>query len=262
MEGHPQVRPVALIGTGTIARSVGACLAAGEVAGMRLHGFLCRTVRDDLPGPEFATLEELLLPGVVVVEAASHEAVREYAADVLVFGADFVCVSVGALASPELRHRLAVAAELGRSRVIVPSGATGGLDLLRAAAGSGLDEVTIEQRKPARTLLSEVEAGGLTEPRVVFDGSVADVVLAYPTTTNVAASVALAGLGFERTRAVVVADPSIQANQVLLTARGSFGNLSLRLENVPSANPRTSAIVAYSVLSTLRRLGETLVVPG
>ena len=144
----------------------------------------------------------------------------------------------------------------------MPSGAVGALDVLGAAAEDGLDEVVIEQRKPPRTLLPVDEADALTEPRVVFDGTVTEVVSLYPKTTNVAAAVALAGLGFDATRARVVADPSLRANQALLTARGSFGELALRLDNVATANPRTSAITAQSVVAALRRLVSPLVVPG
>ncbi|HEX4520635.1 MAG TPA: aspartate dehydrogenase domain-containing protein [Gaiellaceae bacterium] len=257
MELDSNVRAVAIIGAGTIARTVGAELAAGAVPGLGLHGFLTREPRPGLPGPELA---ELPGRGAVVVEAASHQAVHELGAQVLASGADLICMSVGALADHELRERLAGAAAAGGSRLIVPSGAIAGLDLLRAAAESGLDEVVIEQRKPPRALLPEDEADELTEAHVVFDGPVSGVVVAYPKTTNVAAAVALAGLGFDRTRAVVVADPSLSANRALLTARGGFGTLTLQLDNVASANPRTSSIVAYSVLATLRGLVEPLVV--
>jgi aspartate dehydrogenase len=257
------VRPVAIIGAGTIARAVGQELAAAALPGLSLLGFLTRTPKGDLPGPELATLEELVDANPsVVVEAASHDALRECAEAVLEAGADLVCVSVGALGDADLRDRLTAAAERGGARLIVPSGAVGGLDLLCAAADGGLDEVVVEQRKPPGSVLSEAEADALEKPMVVFEGNVAEAVRRYPKTANVAASVALAGLGFERTRARVVADPALSANQVLLTARGSFGVLTLMLANVPSANPRTSAIVAHSVLVTLRRLDKRLVIPG
>jgi aspartate dehydrogenase len=181
---------------------------------------------------------------------------------VLAAGADLVCCSAGALADAALRQRLADAAAASGARLIVPSGAVGGLDLLAAAQEAGIDEVVIEQRKPPRSLLPEDEAAALEAPAVLFEGSVAEVVVRYPQTTNVAAAVALAGIGFEATRARVVADPALRANVALLTARGSFGELSLRLANVASANPRTSAVVAHSVVATLRRLTAPLVVPG
>ena len=253
------MRAVALIGAGAIARSVGEALAAGEVEGFHVAGFLTRTPRNDLPGRPFASLDELLASQPdVVVEAASHDAVRSYAEEVLRAGCTLVCCSVGALADDELRARLLAAG----GRLVVPSGAVGGLDLLAAAAGRGLEEVVVEQRKPPANLLPAEEAAAVTEPRVLFDGTAAEVVGLYPKTTNVAAAVALAGLGFEATRARVVADPAVPANQVELVARGTFGTLTLKLENVASANPRTSAIAPASVLAALRRLVDPLVVPG
>jgi aspartate dehydrogenase len=243
------VRRLAIIGGGTVGRTVAERVAAGSVAGVELVGIYERTADDDLPA---------LLTADVVVEAAGRSAVVDHAEAVLGAGIDFVCCSVGALADGPLRARVLAAATRSGARLIIPSGAVGGLDLMRAAAEAGLDEVLVEQRKPARILLDDP----LDEARVVFEGSVAQVVELYPETTNVAAAVALAGLGFERTRARVVADPALEANQVVLTARGSFGSFTLSLENVASANPRTSTIVAHSVVVALRALDQPLRLPG
>ena len=252
------LRPVGIIGAGAIGVVVGEQIATGAIPGMTLAGFLCRSKRDALPGPQVESLGELLVPGAVVVEAAGHDAVREFAVDVLEAGVDFVCVSAGVLADRRLRARLSEASGRGGGRLLVASGAIAGLDLLCAAVSAGLDEVVIEQRKPPSTLLPEAEAKALEEPRVVFDGPVAEVVSRYPKTTNVAAAVALAGLGFERTRAVVVADPALRANQAFLRARGRFGTLQVQLDNVATANPGTSVIAAWSVVATLRTLGAPL----
>jgi aspartate dehydrogenase len=249
---------VALIGAGAIARSVGEALAAGAVPDCTLRGFLARSERDDLPGPMFRSLDQLLegRPDILV-EAAGHEAVQDYAERVLAAGCTLVCCSVGALADGVLRSRLLAAG----GKLVVPSGAVGGLDVIAAAAPT-LEEVVVEQRKPPRSLLPAGKADALTEPEVVFEGTVAEVVAIYPKTTNVAAAVALAGLGFEKTRARVVADPALSANAVRLLVRGSLVRMTLDLENVPSANPLTSAIVPDSVLATLRRLAGPLAVPG
>jgi aspartate dehydrogenase len=254
-------RRLGIIGAGAIARVVADRVVTGAVPGMTLLGFHTRTAVEGLPGPRLASLEEIL-DASVVVEAAGREAVQQYAEDVLGAGSDLVCCSVGALSDSDLRGRLIGAAERAGSRLVVPSGAVGGLDVLRAAVEAGLDEVMVEQRKPPRALLPEPEATSLRTARVLFEGTVEEVVRRYPRTTNVAAAVALAGLGFEATTARVVVDPALAANEVTLTARGAFGELSLRLANVASANPQTSTIVAYSVVAALRRLSETLVVPG
>lgn len=257
------VRLVGIIGAGTIGREVGERIAGGAVPPFELLAFIDVIRPDNLPGSQLDTLDELLAAGpAVVVEAASHDALRAHGEAVLAHGADLICLSVGALADDAFRERLLDAARRSGARLIVPSGAVGGLDLLRAASESGLERVEIEQRKPPKALMSPEEAAALDEPRVVFEGTVRDVVSLYPLTTNVAAAVALSGLGFDETKARVVADPALQANQVVLTATGEFGEVTLRLANVASANPRTSAIAAPSIIAALRRLGEALVIPG
>ena len=261
MDATPETEHVGIIGAGTVARAVGEALRAGLLPGLSLAGFLTRRPAEDLPGPHVQALDELL-PAAVVVEAAGRDAVAEVGTAVLESGADLVCCSVGALADPALRGRLLAAAAQGRSRLVVPSGAVGGLDVLTAARETGLDEVVVEQRKPPRTLLGEADAAALTAPAVLFEGTVAEVVERYPRTTNVAAAVALAGLGFEDTRARVVADPAVAANEVRVIARGACGTLELSLANVASSDPRTSLIVAHSVVATLRRRSASVVVPG
>lgn len=252
---------IGILGAGAIGRAV-ACHILGAHGSLELVGILGRT-QVGLQGPWVGDLDALLAAAPhVVVEAASHDAVHAFGEPILRSGATLLCVSVGALADPTARARLESAARAGGSRIVVPSGAVGGLDLLTSARVAGLDEVVIEQRKPARVLLTEAEAAALTGPLVVFEGSVAEVVTRHPQTTNVAAAVALAGIGFERTIARVVADPTLTANRSTLSARGAAGAFTIAIESVPSPNPRTSAIVAPAVIATLERLRATLVVPG
>lgn len=253
---------VGVIGAGTIGSEVAARLRSGELDGARFAGFLVRSAGDPNADRHEDVDELLARAPTVVVEAAGVASVEEHGERVLRAGCDLVCLSVAALADGGLTERLRAAARTSGARILVPSGAIGGLDVIAAAAAGGLDEVVVEQRKPPRVLLGEAEAAALTEPLTVFDGPVSGAVVRYPKSTNVAAAVALAGLGFERTRARVVADPALRANVAIVTARGEFGRLSVTLENVVSANPRTSAIVADSVLATLRRLGSELVVPA
>lgn len=253
---------MAVVGTGAIGRAVADALADGDVPGLTLGGVLARGgPADGLP--RLADVDALLAARPhAVVECASHEAVRTVGPAVLGRGIHLVCVSVGALADDDLRERLERAASEGGARLLVPSGAVGALDLLAAARISGLESVEIEQRKPARALLPADEAASLTGPVTLFEGSVREVVARHPRTTNVAAAVALAGLGFERTVARVVADPAARANHTVLRVRGAAGSFVLTIDNVPSANPRTSAVVAGSVLATLARLASPLVVPA
>jgi aspartate dehydrogenase len=63
----------------------------------------------------------------------------------------------------------------------------------------------------------------------------------------------MAGIGFDRTRLKVVADPLITHNTHQISARGKTGNISIRLENVPAPeNPKTAWLACYSALAALK----------
>ncbi len=197
----------------------------------------------------------------VVIEAVSPEVVQANALAWLEGGADVLVMSVGALVDVELLDRLADAASrLGR-QVLVPSGAVGGLDVLRAARVDGLDEVELRTTKPPGALRGAphlvklgIDVDSIVEPTVVFDGLASDAVVAFPANLNVVAALSLAGIGPLRTRVVLVADPAATRNIHEVRARGSFGELYLRLENRASPdNPRTSVLAPLSALALLRR---------
>jgi aspartate dehydrogenase len=202
----------------------------------------------------------------LVVEAASGAALREHGPALLAGGADLLAMSVGALVDPAFAACLtAAAARVGR-RVHVPSGAIGGLDALQAARVAGLDEVILTTSKPPAALAGapyfshhSVDLVGLREPTLLYEGPADEAVGHFPANVNVAAAVSLAGIGPRATVVRVVADPGLRRNVHELVARGAFGELRLRLENLPSpTNPRTSLLACLSAVALLRRLGEPL----
>jgi len=90
---------------------------------------------------------------------------------------------------------------------------------------------------------------------LLFEGSASKAVKAFPANVNVAATVSLAGIGFERTKVRVVADPSLSRNVHELTVEGEFGTFFTRVENLPSPdNPKTSYLAALSAISTLKQI--------
>jgi aspartate dehydrogenase len=202
----------------------------------------------------------------IVVEAAAPGVVREYAARWLDAGADVLTMSVGALADPSLLRDLAATAARTGRHVLVPSGAIGGLDAVRAARVGGLDRVELRTTKPPRALKGApylVAAGtdldALTEPTVVFDGHATEAVVGFPANLNVVAALSLAGIGPDRTRVVLVADPTGERNIHEITASGEFGELYVRLDNRPTpGNPKTSYLAPLSALALLRQLGEPI----
>lgn len=243
---------VGLIGNGAIGRSILGYLKDYPDQ-VEVVGILARTESGPTSPPVTRSIEMLLAlaPGIVV-EAAGHAALRQHGPAVLAHGCDLITLSVGALADPECELSMNAAARSGGGRLIVASGAIGALDAIGAAAIGGITSVTHTTRKPARSLMSEGEAAGLTEPRDIFVGPAREAALRFPENVNVSAAVSLAGIGFDRTMVRVVADPHATRNVHEIKAEGEFGHLRFEISNIPSDdNPKSARLAAMSVAHAL-----------
>lgn len=199
----------------------------------------------------------------IVVEAASQDAVRAFAKQVLQAGKDLMVMSVGALADPALRADLSQTAAAAGARLYVPTGAIAGIDAIRAARHL-LDSVTLTTIKSPKALAgapffetSKVRPEDIKERTTVYEGPAAEAVKLFPANVNVAAVLSLAGMGFERTRVRIVADPASAVNQHEVAASGSFGQFHFTVRNVPSpGNPKTSYLAVLSAVECLRGICE------
>lgn len=193
-----------------------------------------------------------------VFDCAGHGALRQHGEQVLRSGIDLVSVSSGALADQGLFDALMSAAQDGGAQLKVVSGAIGALDALSAATVGGLDSVVYRGRKPPHGWAGspaedKLELASLTEPAVHFSGSAREAALAYPKNANVAASVALAGIGFDDTTAELIADPDVTQNIHEIVAEGEFGRFEFRISGRPlPSNPKSSALTAMSVVCESR----------
>jgi aspartate dehydrogenase len=200
----------------------------------------------------------------IVVEAASHDAVREHAEALLSTGIALIVLSGGALCDDALRERLERASKASRAPLYVPSGGIGGLDALKAACAAGVDEVSIAVTKPpaawkgiAYVEKLKIDLDRLAGPVTLFEGTAREGVPHFPANVNIAAVLSLAGIGFDRTRLKVVADPALKYNTHFITIRGKTGAIDLRFESVPSPdNPKTAMLACYSALAAFRQLGS------
>jgi aspartate dehydrogenase len=261
-------RTVAIAGLGAIGLPLARALDAGvpgltlaavaahdEVrAAARVSGF-----RAPPPVVNLADLAEC----DIVVEAAPASVFERVANTAIEEGKVFVPCSVGALLP---RMYLVRRAQQTGARIVVPTGALLGLDAVRAAAEGPIDSVTLETRKPPGGLdgapyLTEhgTQVLGITEPLCVFRGNALDAAAGFPANVNVAAALALAGVGPMRTRVEIWADPGVTRNTHTIRVEAAAARLTMTIENVPSEdNPRTGKITTLSVLACLRGLVNTL----
>jgi aspartate dehydrogenase len=211
------------------------------------------------------TLAELAELADVVVECAPAAVFRAVAEPAIEAGRIFMPVSVGQLLE---QSDLTLLAEQRGARIIVPTGALLGLDALRAAAEGDIRAVTMVTRKPPKGLagapyLEErgIDLEALVEPLKVFEGSAREGARGFPANVNVAAALSLAGIGPDRTRLEIWADPHVTRNVHRIVVEADAARFEMQIENVPTAeNPRTGRITALSAIAALRRLTATLVV--
>jgi aspartate dehydrogenase len=208
------------------------------------------------------SVEEELYHCDLVIEAASQEAARQILPAVVSRGVDMMIMSVGALVEDEFRNSILEKAKTYESRVFIPSGAVCGTDGLRAASLESLDRVELVTTKGPKSLEDVpylIEHGiiveDLKEVTTVYSGPAREAVALFPRNVNVAATVSLLGVGFDRTLVTIVVDPEAHSNSHELRVTGAFGEMTCHTYNVPAPdNPKTSHLAALSAISALKRI--------
>ncbi len=263
MSVRPALR-VGLAGLGAVGLAVARRLEAG-IPGLVLAAVAVRdpekarrgvrSVGDTIPVLAFDGLAESC---DVIVEGLPPHLFREVAVHAIEQARILMPLSVGQL----LEHwDLVERARKTGGRILVPTGALIGLDAVRAAAEGTIHSVTMTTRKPPQGLegapyLRErgISLTGLDAPKKVFEGSAREGARGFPANVNVAAALSLAGIGPDRTRLEIWADPGIERNMHRIDVEADTARFSMTIENVPSENPRTGRIVALSTVAALRGL--------
>jgi aspartate dehydrogenase len=185
----------------------------------------------------------------LIVEAAGPDVTRRHGAAFLAV-ADYLPLSLTALADDALYDRLRdTAAQSGRS-VLIAHGALVGLDSLIEWRAMW-DDVTITFRKPPASL-----GQGAPHPeRLLFDGSVRDAAARYPHNVNAIVACALATIGLDRCRARLIADPAIHHLELAVEARGRDGSQLSIHRRQPAVGVSGSEMAAAAHRSILRAGG-------
>lgn len=194
------------------------------------------------------SLEEGLALGVdLVVETASAEAIKEHAEKILEH-TDILVLSGSAFADKKTESATRNACKESGHKVFVSPGAILGID--------GISAVKKLIKKSSITTTKNPKGFGRSDKKktVLFEGSARDACSLYPRNVNVAATLALNSVGFDRTKVKIISDPSCRANTHEITAEGKFGKFYIRVENKPSKNPKTSALAAYTTLRLLKNI--------
>jgi aspartate dehydrogenase len=214
-------------------------------------------------GPNTQIVEELedllaLFPDAVV-EAAGQASAQSAACQILRNGSDLYLLSSGILANADVFDQVVRAAEEGNSSIVVPAGALAGFDGLATLRRMQPTEVTYRSTKPVQAWMGtqaeeQFDLAALTAKTVIFRGPAREAALAYPKNANLAATVALAGIGFDKTQVELIADPAASRNSAEIECRTSNCVLRVEMASMPETlNPKSSATVRSSILAALER---------
>jgi aspartate dehydrogenase len=207
-------------------------------------------------------IEKLADAADIVVECAPSRLVRAIVAPVVSRGKTAVVLSVGALLENE--DLIALAKEKG-GQIVVPTGALIGLDAMTAAAVGTIHSVQMVTRKPLKGLEGapylvehKIDISDIKAPLKIFDGTAREAAKGFPANLNVAVALSMAGIGADRTKVEIWADPTVTRNTHRIEVDSDSARFSMTIENIPSENPKTGLITALSVIACLRKLNAPL----
>ena len=197
----------------------------------------------------------------IVVEAASQNALTSYLNSIISLKKDALVMSVGAFANPEFFSQIIKNVEKNDTNLYLPSGAIAGIDAIKSVRSS-ISYVTITTTKNPNSLKdspffkkTNLTIDSIKKRTLIFEGSAIEAVQNFLANVNVAALLGLAGIGIEKTKVNVIADPSLRINKHEIKVIGKFGELIVRVKNVPSpTNPKTSYLAILSVIESLRSI--------
>jgi aspartate dehydrogenase len=263
---------VAVGGFGAIGKVVAQAIDRG-IDGLSLAAVSARdTTRAEAAMARFATpapvlpLDRLWEDADIVVECVPAAHLRDIAEPTLANGRTLVTLSCGALLD---NFDLVELARRHGGRILVPTGALLALDAVQAAAlGGGIRSVQMITRKPPGGLdgapylvENQIRVSDLTAAKLVFSGSARDAARGFPANVNVAAALALAGIGPDRTAIEIWADPAIDRNIHRIEVEADAASFSMEIRNVPSLeNSKTGRMTALSVIALLKKLTAPLAI--
>jgi aspartate dehydrogenase len=254
---------VAIAGLGPIGKKVAEALDRG-IDGLALAAVSaqhpdkhCSWLAGLTVKPAALPIEALCDAADIVIECAPGKLIRSIVEPFVTTGKTAVVLSAGALLDHE--DLIALAKQHG-GQIVVPTGALIGLDAVTAAAVGTIYSVRMVTRKPILGLAgapyiveNNIDIERITEPLRIFEGTAREAAKGFPANLNVAVALSLAGIGPDRTRLEIWADPTVTRNIHRVEVESDAARFSMSIENVPSENPKTGRITALSVIAHLRK---------
>jgi len=267
-------KTIGLMGCGTIGTPLAMAIDSGRVANASLSGLFdiveenARDLKTKLKNtPQVYHDFDRFVDSTadIIIEAASQQAVKNFAKRIIESRKDMMVMSVGALADTLFLAELLQLTPVrnGDSKIYVPSGAIAGIDAIRSVRHIA-DAISLTTKKSPKALagapfftIRNVSLDNITKVTEIYEGPAVEAVKLFPANVNVAAVLSLAGIGVEKTMVRILADPEATTNQHEIVATGSFGEIKISVNNITApGNPKTSFLAVLSAIECLRSICE------
>ncbi len=261
------MKKIGLFGCGAIGTQIALAIDSGKIQAELTHMYDSDKTKSEILAsklkkkPIIVDNPHLLSsnPVDIVVEAASQDAVKNHALSIIQNRRDLMVMSVGALLDESVSEILLSACKEFGKKIYLPSGAIAGLDAIKSVKAE-LESVALTTTKNPKSLAgakffdtNKINLDSITKSTVLYEGNAKEAVEMFPANINVAALLSLAGMGSEKTKVKIVADPTADKNIHQIEAKGKFGNLTISVQNVPDLNnPKTSRLAILSAIECLR----------
>ncbi|GBD44298.1 Barstar [bacterium HR40] len=237
-------------------------LALVAVASVAPRAVAARRLAASVPPPSLVSLERLAELADVVVACVPCRWFPTVAAPAVELGRLLVAASAVPLAAePGLVRRAGATG----ARILVAGDAVPGLELLRAAAATGVDRVRLSLHRPPRARDPRPDAGEATaepaaepEARLLFAGDGDGGLRGPPEVAEAAASLRLLGIAASRIHLELWADPGgdDERKELSVEARGCRFTLTL----VGGRTPWSRPCARQALLALLHRIATPLAV--
>ena len=95
----------------------------------------------------------------------------------------------------------------------------------------------------------------LTEPMMLYSGTVAEAASMFPANVNIAVALSFAGIGPDRTLYEIWADPGVDRNSHVISVDADSTRFEISIAGVPTLEtPGTGKLTPLSVMATLEGL--------
>ena len=262
---------VGLIGCGTIGETLATLVDKGSAGNAKIIMVYSRDKRkaEQLSRklnskPKVAeSIDDLIVSREInlVIEAASQDVISQYAVRVLESGKHLLIMSIGALLNNNLLNEIKSIANRRHTHVVIPSGAIAGLDGVKAASIGRIKEVVLTIRFTPRMIAGTLGAKNIkinlcsiSKPVKVYEGLAKEACLLFPNHMNIALALSLAGIGSERTKTLIYADPLVRLTTTIIDVHSDLGELQVMI------TAKKKGLAARSAVAMIKRMTESFLV--